>query len=106
VGLRCSKSTSPSSAVFATDGRRNKEIDTWISKVNIVLRYFSVVTKRELPTTAMLSFFKAVFVPIITHGHGHESWLMTDRTVSLVQAAEVTQLRRVDDVTLRGKGQL
>ena len=51
--------------VFASDGSRNKEIDTRIGKANAVLRefYCSVVAKRELSKTEKLSVFKSVFVP-------------------------------------------
>ena len=36
--------------VIISDGRRSKEIDTWVGKANAVLRelHRSVVTKREL----------------------------------------------------------
>jgi len=56
---------------------------------NIVLRelYRSVVTKEEVSNTAKLSVFKSVFVPILTCGH--ESWVMTERILSLVKAAEM-----------------
>jgi len=65
--------------VFTSDGSRNKEIDTRKGKANAVLRefYWSVVAKRELSKTAMLSVFKSVFVPILTCGH--ESSVMIER---------------------------
>ena len=50
--------------------------------------YYSVVMKRELSKKAKLSIFKAVFVPILTYGH--ESWLMTERVRSQVQASEMS----------------
>jgi len=70
---------------------------------NAVLRelYRSVVTKRELSNTAELSAFKSVFVSILTYGH--ESWVMTEKILSQVQAAEMGFLRRVHVVTLRDK---
>ena len=85
--------------VFTSDGRRNKEIDTQIGKTNTVLRevYLSVVIKRELWSTTRLLLFKSVFVPIFTYGH--ESWVMTERMLSQVQAAEMGFLRRVHGVT-------
>ena len=56
--------------LFTSDGSRNKEIDIRIVKASAVLRelYCSVVAKRELSKTAMLSVFKSVFVPILTCG--------------------------------------
>jgi len=54
--------------VFTSDGRRSEEIDTRIGKANAFLRelHRSVAAKRELSSTANLSFFKSVFVPILT----------------------------------------
>ena len=88
--------------VFTNDGRRNEDL-TRIGKVNAVLRelYRSVVTKRELSNTAKLSVFISVFVPILTCGH--ESWVMIERILSQVQAAEMGFLRRVHGMTLCDK---
>ena len=80
--------------VFASDGTRNKEIDT-----RELYRF--VVAKRELSNTAKLSVFKSVIVPIPICGH--ESWVMTEGILSQVQAAEIGFLRRVYGVTLRDK---
>jgi len=54
----------------------------WIAKANAVLHelYRSVVTKREVSSTAKLSVFKLVFVPILTYDP--ESWVMTRATKS------------------------
>ena len=70
-----------------SDGRQNNETDTRIGKSDAVLRAFyrSVVTKWELSNSAKLSVFKSVFVLIIIYGH--ESWVMTEITLSQVQAA-------------------
>ena len=57
--------------------------------------------KRELSKKAKLSIFKAVFVPILTYGH--ESWVMTERMRSQVQASEMRFLRRIEVVTLFNK---
>ena len=63
--------------------------------------HYSVVIKRELSKKAKLSVFKAVFVPILTYGH--ESWVMTERMRSQVQASEMRFLRRIEGVTLFNK---
>jgi len=55
----------------------------------------------ELSNTAKLSVLKSVFVQILTYGH--ESWVMTERTLSQVQAADMEFLRRVHGVTLHDK---
>jgi len=47
--------------------------------------------KRELSKKAKLLVFGTVFVPILTYGH--ESWGMTDRIQSQVQASEIKFLR-------------
>ena len=59
------------------------EVDTRICRGNTVLRelYRSVVTKRELSNTAKLSVCKLVFVLILTSGHIHESWVMTEKNI-------------------------
>ena len=58
----------------------------------------SVVIKLELSKKAQLSIFKTVFVPILTYGH--ESWVMSKRGRSQVQASEMRFLRRIEGVTL------
>jgi len=85
--------------VFTSDGGWNNKNDTRIGKANPVLPelYRSMVTKRELSNTAKLSVFKSVFVSILTYGH--ESWVMTERILSQVQAADMGFLRRVHGVT-------
>ena len=86
-----------------SDGRQDEELDTRIGKASAVMRalHYSVVMKRELSKKAKLSIFKAVFVPILTYGH--ESWVMTERMRSIVQASEMRFLRRIEAVTLFNK---
>ena len=88
---------------FTSDGKQDEELDTRIGKASAVMRalHYSVVMKRELSKKAKLSIFKAVFVPILTYGH--ESWVMTERVRSQVQASEMRFLRRIEGVTLFNK---
>ena len=88
---------------FTSDGRQDEELDTRIGKASAVMRalHYSVVMKRKLSKKAKLSIFKAVFVPILTYGH--ESWVMTERMRSQVQASEMRFLRRIEGVTLFNK---
>ena len=88
---------------FKSDGRQDEELDTRIGKACAVMRalYYSVVMKRELSKNAKLSISKAVFVPILTCSH--ESWIMTERMRSQVQASEMRFLRRIKEVTLFNK---
>ena len=63
--------------------------------------HYSVVMKWELSKMAKLLIFKAVFVSILTYGH--ESWGMTERMRSQVQASEMRFLRKIEGVTLFNK---
>ena len=89
---------------FTSDRRQDEELDKRIGKASAVMRalHNSVVMKRELSKKAKLSIFKAVFlVPILTYGH--ESWVMTERMLSQVQASEMRFLRRIEGITLFNK---
>jgi len=79
--------------VFMSDQGWSEEVDAWIAEANTVLHelYHSVVTKREVSSTAKLLVFKSVFVPILTYDH--ESWIMTEIILSQGQAAEMGFLR-------------
>ena len=57
--------------------------------------------KQELSNKAKLSIFKTVLVPILNYGH--ESWVMTERVRSQVQAHEMRFLRRIEGITLFNK---
>ena len=88
---------------FTSDGRQDEKLDTRIGKASAVMRalHYSVVMKRESSKKAKLSVVKAVFVPILTNGH--ESWVMTERMRSQVQASEMSFLRKIERVTLFNK---
>ena len=88
---------------FTSDGRQDEELDILIGKASAVMRalHYPVAMKRELSKKAKLSIFKAVFVPILTYGH--ESWVMTERMRSQVQASEMRFLRKIEGVTLFNK---
>ena len=89
--------------LFASEGTMEREIGRRIGAAGAVLRslYRTVVTKRELSRKAKLSIYLSIFVPILTYGH--EGWVMTERTRSRVQAAEMSFLRRVAGVSLRDR---
>ena len=63
--------------------------------------HYSIVMKRELSKKAKLSIFKADFVPILTYGH--ESWRMTERGRSQMQASKMRFLQKIEGVTLFNK---
>uniref|UniRef100_A0A3P9D6Y1 Uncharacterized protein n=1 Tax=Maylandia zebra TaxID=106582 RepID=A0A3P9D6Y1_9CICH len=89
--------------LFASDGRRELEIDRRIGAAAAVMRtlHRSVVVKRELSVKAKLSIYRSIYVPTLTYGH--ELWVVTERTRSRIQAAEMSFLRRVAGLSLRDR---
>ncbi len=57
--------------------------------------------KKELSRKAKLSIYRSIYVPTLTYGH--ELWVMTERTRSRIQAAEMSFLRRVAGRSLRDR---
>uniref|UniRef100_A0AAQ4PNU2 Reverse transcriptase domain-containing protein n=1 Tax=Gasterosteus aculeatus aculeatus TaxID=481459 RepID=A0AAQ4PNU2_GASAC len=90
--------------LFTSEGKMECEFSQRMGAAGAVLHslYHTVVTKRELSRNAKLSIYRSIFVPTLTSGH--EGWVMTERTRSRVQAAEMGFLRRVAGVSLRDRG--
>ena len=59
------------------------------------------MVKRELSQIAMLTIYWSIFVPTLTYGH--ELWVITKTTISLVKATEMSFLRRVAGLSLRDR---
>ena len=59
------------------------------------------VVKKELSQKAKLSIYRSIYVPTLTYGH--ELWVVTKRTRSRIQAAEMGFLRRVSGLSLRDR---
>ncbi|XP_076876507.1 uncharacterized protein LOC143525918 [Brachyhypopomus gauderio] len=80
-----------------------REIDRRIGAASAVMQslYRSVVVKKELSQKAKLSIYRSIYVPTLTYGH--ELWVMTERTRSWIQAAEMSFLHRVAGRTLRDR---
>ena len=74
---------------ITSDGRLDDELDFRVDKDSAVMQalHYSVVIKRELLNKAKRSIFKIVFVPILIYDL--ESWVMTERMRSHVQASEM-----------------
>ncbi|KAK0141388.1 Ankyrin repeat domain-containing protein 13C-A [Merluccius polli] len=89
--------------LFTSEGRMEREIDRRIGAASAVMRtlHGSVVVKRELSRKAKLSIYQSIYVPALTYGH--ELWVVTERTRSRVQAAEMSFLRRVAGLSLRDR---
>ena len=60
--------------------------------------YRSVMVKRKLSQEAKLSVDWSIFVPTLTYGH--ELWVVTQRTRSQIQEAEMGFLHRVAGLSL------
>lgn len=89
--------------LFTSEGRREREIDRRIGAASAVMRalHRTVVVKRELSRKAKLSIYWSIYVPTLTYGH--ELWVVTERTRSRIQAAEMSFLRRVAGLSLRDR---
>ncbi|TWW78261.1 hypothetical protein D4764_11G0003820 [Takifugu flavidus] len=81
--------------LFTSEGRMEQEIDRRIGAASAVMRtlHRSVVVKSWV--------YRSIFVPTLTNGH--ELWVMTERTRSRVQVAEMSFLRRVAGLSLRDR---
>ncbi len=81
----------------------NRLLEREISAASAVMRsmYRSVVVKKELSCKAKLSIYRSIYVPTLTYGH--ELWVITKRTRSRIQAAEMSFLRRVAERSLRDR---
>ncbi|KAI3367785.1 hypothetical protein L3Q82_026220 [Scortum barcoo] len=89
--------------LFTSEGKMEREIDRRIGAASAVMRsvYRTVVVKKELSRKAKLSIYRSIYVPTLTYGH--ELWVMTERTRSRIQAAEMSFLRRVAGRSLRDR---
>ncbi|XP_048857101.1 uncharacterized protein LOC125724452 [Brienomyrus brachyistius] len=87
--------------LFTSGGTMEREIDRRIGAASAVMRalHRSVMVKRELSQKAKLSIYQSIYVPTLTYGH--ELWVVTERTRSRMQAAEMSFLRRVAGLSLR-----
>ncbi|TWW59266.1 R2DM Retrovirus-related Pol polyprotein from type II retrotransposable element [Takifugu flavidus] len=89
--------------LFTSEGRMEREIDRRIGAASAVMRalHRSIVVKKELSRKAKLSIYRSIYVPVLTYGH--QCWVMTERTRSRIQAAEMSFLRRVARLSLRDR---
>ena len=60
--------------------------------------HHSVALKWKLSRKVRLLVFKSILVPILTYGR--ESWVMTERMRSQMQAFEIIFLRKIKEVTM------
>ncbi|TWW62296.1 hypothetical protein D4764_04G0009430 [Takifugu flavidus] len=83
--------------LFTSEGRMEREIDRRIGAASAVMR----TLHRSVVVKIYRSIYRSIFVPTLTYGH--ELWVMTERTRSRVQAAEMSFLRRVAGLSLRDR---
>jgi len=94
-------------AVVCTSSERSKQYLEFHAGTHncITIRNIILTTSNKLlhivPCLTFLSVAKSVFAPILTCGH--ESWAITERVLSQVQAVEMRFLPRVHGVTLCDK---
>ena len=91
------------SFLFMSEGMMGREIDRRVGAAGAVLHalHRPVVKNRALSRKAKLLIYQSVFVPTLTYGH--ERWVMTERTRSQEQVAEMGFLCRVAGVSLRDR---
>jgi len=73
--------------VFTCDGRRSSRrlIHGLVKLTQFCVNFIALwAQNREFSNAAKLSVFKSTFVPILTYGH--ESWVMTERILTQMQA--------------------
>ncbi|KAI3362770.1 hypothetical protein L3Q82_001822 [Scortum barcoo] len=92
--------------LFTSEGKMEREIDRRIGAVRVRSYAVGVPDRRgeegAEPKGVKLSIYRSIYrVPTLTYGH--ELWVMTERTRSRIQAAEMSFLRRVAGRSLRDR---
>lgn len=86
-----------------SDGSMEDEINERIN--NATRTYYALnrvlIGKREISRSTKMMVFQTIYKPILTYGS--ESWVLTERTKSKLQAMELKYLRRVKGVTRMDK---
>ncbi|KAK0147518.1 hypothetical protein N1851_012990 [Merluccius polli] len=87
--------------LFTSEGKIEREMERWIGAVSAVMQalYWTAVVKRELSQKAKLLIYQAIYIPTLTYGH--QLWVVTERTRSGIQAAEMSFLHRVAGLSVR-----
>lgn len=60
-----------------------------------------LISKREVSKLTKMKIYESVFVPVLTYGC--ESWVLSERQKSKLQACEMRYLRRAEGVTKRDR---
>ena len=85
--------------VFTSDERQDQELHVRSGKAcNASFAPFSRLKTGAIKKGKTLGV-KSIFLPILTYGH--ESWVMTKRMRSQMQASEIRFFRRIKSVTVK-----
>ena len=88
--------------LFDEENRQNIEISNRIKKYNTnVNALYPILKDRNIPTKAKTIIFTTVLRPVLLYGS--ETWTLTTRTSSQIQAAEMRVLRMIRGVTRRDR---
>ena len=85
--------------VFHRDGNQEAEISNRIEKASRTYYSLSnsIMNMREVTVNTKMKIYKAIYRPILTYGS--ESWVLTERDVSKIRAAEMKYLHGVRGIT-------
>lgn len=88
---------------FDDQGKQETDITERIEKSNKLYHAMNknFISKREVTQKTKLSVYKTIFRPTLTYGS--ESWVLTKRMKSKLEAVEMKYLRKVKGVTLRDR---
>ncbi|XP_068082743.1 LINE-1 retrotransposable element ORF2 protein [Anabrus simplex] len=90
-------------SIISSDGKMEEEIT---ERIGTAGRLFNAIrtnflNKKEISKGTKLAVYKSTFIPTLTYGC--ESWVLTERTKSRIQATEMRYLRKVEDKTRRDR---
>ena len=84
--------------LFSSDGRWERELSRRINLASAVMRELGTMAGNAwLSMEAQVTIYNSLFKSVLTYGH--ESWILTERIRSRVQAAEMRFLRRIVGVS-------
>ena len=84
--------------LFSSDGRWERELSRRINLASAVMRELGKMAGNAwLSMEAQVTIYNSLFKSVLTYGH--ESWILTERIRSRVQAAEMRFLRRIVGVS-------
>lgn len=88
---------------FKNERQMEQEINRWIGVVSAVKQalYLSVMVKKELGQKAKLTINWSIYISTLIYGH--EIWVLTKRTRSRIQVAEMSFPCRVPGLSFRNR---